>query len=237
MFRLDVSITAFATAYAFALGIAYLKGFWACFDLDFAVMFKFISPLDVLKAALLPVLAMMVSSAGLIYAFDLDELHEDTFNKKLEQNSRWKVMKPVYIFAFPCILLVISLFIFFSIYFSIYTYFNAIYPIILSATAWTLFISSRKILANINHVTRIVIITAFIFMPSLVYCYGLIDGVDAKKGNKPVESLLANNCSYFPNPQFISAYSSNLILYSPSVNAICITPVETIRLRTALIHK
>ncbi|ELY3772073.1 hypothetical protein SMX71_001675 [Cronobacter dublinensis] len=56
-FLLDIPKTFFLTAYAFTCGFSYICGFWYNFKIDLQIVFSLLSPLDIVKSFIIPIIS------------------------------------------------------------------------------------------------------------------------------------------------------------------------------------
>lgn len=230
--KLDLSLTALATAYAFFLGISYLYGFWDVFNIGYSIIIHFISPLDIFKAAIIPSVAILFYMSLHINSIDMDKLYKDTHLEKVNSGEKWKNFKSNFIFVSIVAMTIIGTLAYKGFYLNEAPYKQSSNNFFISYIIWLSLFTTNSFIPRINSNLRCIFLLILVFLPSTVYLTGVINGLSMKKQETNISALTDKNCPYFDNPKFIASYSEKTILYSPVMDAICITTPDFIRIRS-----
>lgn len=227
--RFDLSLTALATAFAFLLGFVHLAGFWSNFEIGITTIFSFTSAIDILKAAFLPSLLIVLFSCAHVNLWDPDNYGAHTYKIMRHNEKFWgRIMTGPIICGAFCALYI------FMLMTSYYETSLSQFKLLAFATGfgWIMFTTITmmgSILPNLNITTRSFIFALIIFSPHLLYMMGLNKSFDIINGKDTVVVVSDKHCSSSPSIKFryIASYSDKILSYSPDNKSVCISNYDS----------
>ncbi|MCS3423056.1 hypothetical protein M2403_001656 [Rahnella sp. BIGb0603] len=223
MLKFDLSVTASLTLYALLCGFSYLSGFWSNFPIGIREVIYFTSTTDILKSAIVPIIAVILTILFLLNFFKID------WHSKLSLNTISYQTK----FKFQIFIIIVSVLFFFAcIAYSHWilgpidqtgsagvTYaFGASFAISLALCVL------NKFLPNFNFFYRAFFIFIICFLPTFIASWGMESGNRLSKGIGSFLIQDSGDCSNHTKEPFryIATYGENTFSYSPKTNYICI---------------
>ncbi|AZP51344.1 hypothetical protein EJP80_12755 [Rahnella aquatilis] len=223
MLKFDLSVTASLTLYALLCGFSYLAGFWSNFPIGIRDIIYFTSTTDILKSAIVPIIAVVLGMLFLLNFFKID-WHSKLSLNTLHYNTKFKYQIILIIVA----VLIISGCLAYNHWILLgidktastgVTYaFGASFAISLALCVF------NSLLPNLNFFYRAFFIFIICFFPTFIACWGMESGNQLSKG---VGSFLiqdSGECSKHTKEPFryIATYGDNTFSYSHKDNLICI---------------
>ncbi|EOW6671136.1 hypothetical protein ACOZZ3_001904 [Cronobacter dublinensis] len=240
-FLLDIPKTFFLTAYTFICGFSYICGFWYNFKIDLQIVFSLLSPLDIIKSFIIPIISgtgvfamqlliTFVDSYGESKYDDLLKKIPSIKTKETPSSPQGKIKK--------ILRLVFSQFGYLAIITTglailvLYKYFETddrlYYNVFLIACAGIMALAAFCIFcmdSELYKVEKYIIIAFAIFvLPAICYFIGGFTGKGTIKDEKAMVMVDNTACSSDPNEKYIllSLYGSKGISASVKDYSICL---------------
>ncbi|ELQ6011727.1 hypothetical protein ACKTG8_000693 [Cronobacter sakazakii] len=241
-FFFDLPKTFFFTAYSLICGFAYLCGYWYNFKIDLQIVFSLLSPLDIIKSFIIP----LISAIGIIIAqllMNYIATYESPNYKKLIKNfndtcgiygppaKENKLLKAIFSQYF-----IASIFIVSSGSYVIYKFFSSddrtyFIGFVIGSACFMAMLAIFTIYDEFGFkkIERyLLIVFSICMLPSIVYFIGATSGKNAIKDEKALVMLDNAACSSDPKEKYVllSLYGSKGISISLKDNSICLFEAE-----------
>lgn len=237
---LSLPKTFFFTAYSLICGFTYLCGFWYNFKIDLQIVFSLLSPLDIIKSFIIP----LISAIGIIIVQLLMNYianYESPDYKKLKRRFNEAVgiygppaKKNKFLTASFYQYVIVFFLIVGSIIFVLYNFFSShdkfyFIGFMIGAACFMVMLAILTLYFEFKEIHEYFLIILFISMlPAIIYFIGGQSGKNAVKDEKALVMLDNTACSNDPKEKYVllSLYGSKGISVSLKDNSICLFEAE-----------
>ncbi|WP_336281389.1 hypothetical protein [Cronobacter dublinensis] len=240
-FLLDIPKTFFLTAYTFICGFSYICGFWYNFKIDLQIVFSLLSPLDIIKSFIIPIISgtgvfamqLLITFADSYGNARYDDLLKKTPSIKTKEtpsSSQAKIKKILgFVFSqFGCLIIITTGLAVLVLYNFFETHDRLYYNVFLIACAGIIALCAFCIFSidsEFYKVEKYIIVAFAIFiLPAICYFIGGFTGKGTLKDEKAMVMVDNTACSSDPNEKYIllSLYGSKGISSSLKDYSICL---------------
>ncbi|EOC3062041.1 hypothetical protein ACINJI_003726 [Cronobacter dublinensis] len=234
----DVPKTFLFSAYAFICGFTYICGFWYNFNIDLNIVFSLLSPLDIIKSFIIPIISALGVVIIHLLANQINNLGDtessDFFKQTRKEYLQIMTLKiPMALFSQISLVVLISIlsttYLAYKTFATNERFYLTSFLIGSAGIAVMIAIYTVSLQFTPDKLNRHLISIFFVcILPAIIYITGVYNGKGAIKDKKLIVMMDNSQCSVDPKEKFVllSLYGSKGISVSLKNKSICLFEAE-----------